>query len=251
MRKYRASVIVIGSEILQGLVQDTNSHWLAKKLTEMGFSVVRIIAVSDDDCEIAWALKSSLEVADIVVITGGLGFTKDDITLSAAAKALGLKLVLDEEAVEMLKKKVGEKVQYYIKAAYIPEGGKPLYNQVGISPGVHLEINGKGLFFLPGVPAEMTRMFEEQVKPILESKSRGYVARITITTDYLKESEVDFLVTQLREKHSDVYFKTHATVPVILSVMITSSSQKDLQVRIDNILEELKKVIRMRDVKVE
>ncbi|MEL9999879.1 MAG: competence/damage-inducible protein A [Desulfurococcaceae archaeon] len=250
MRK--ASIIVIGSEILRGLVQDTNSWWLAGKLTEMGFSVIRIIAVPDDEGEIAWALKSSLEVADVVVVTGGLGFTKDDITLSAAAKALGLRLVLSEDAVEMLKRKVkGEEVQYYIKAAHIPEGGKPLYNQVGISPGVYLEINGKDLFFLPGVPAEMTKMFEDRVKPLLEGRSRGYMARITITTDYTKESEVDSLVAQLREKHSDVYFKTHATVPVVLSVLVSSSSQKDLQVKLDRIIEELKKVIKIRDIKAE
>lgn len=251
MRERRAAVIVIGSEILKGLVHDTNSYWLAKRLTEMGFNVTRILVVPDEYGAIAWALKSALEAGDVVIVTGGLGFTEDDITLSAAARALGLKLTLSHEAIEMLKKRVGEKVHYYIKAANIPEGGKPLYNSVGISPGVHLKVNDKDLFFLPGIPAEMTRVFEEQVEPMLKGKVEGFVAKIAITTDHVKESEVDFLIAQLREKYSDAYFKTHATTPVVLSVVVVTSSQDELQAKLNSILEDLRRVLRVRDIKVE
>jgi len=224
---------------------------LARNLTEMGFNVVRIIVVPDNYEDIAWAVKESLNVSDILITTGGLGFTKDDVTLEAIAKTLGLKLVLNLEALDMIKRKVGENIASYSKAAYLPETSKPLFNPVGVSPGVYLEIMGKKMFILPGVPSEMMKMFEDQVKAVLASVLKQYSARIIIVTDHEKEREVDERISEIRAKYSDSYFKTHASTPVQLSVVISSSSTIELENKVNEILSKLREVIRIRDVIVE
>jgi len=249
----RASIVVVGTEILRGLVQEVNSHWLVKKLAEIGLDVARVVIVPDDYGAIAWALESSIEVSDVVLVTGGLGFTEDDITLDAAARALNLKLVLNAEAVELLKKRVGERFQGYIKAAYIPEGGRPLYNSVGISPGVHLSIDGgnKDIFFLPGVPVEMVRMFEEHVEPILRNKYARYTARISVVTEHSKESDVDSLIADIKKKYREAYFKTHASVPVAVSILVPAHSQSELKQKVESIVNELKRLVKVRSIEVQ
>ncbi|MEM0368041.1 MAG: competence/damage-inducible protein A [Desulfurococcaceae archaeon] len=251
MQCYRVAIIAIGSEILKGIIQDTNSHWLARSLTELGFEVTRIMVVPDDYEDIGWAVNAMLGFSDIIITTGGLGFTKDDITLDAIARALGLKLSLNQEAVDMIKRRVAGNIDPYLKAAFIPENGKPLFNSVGISPGVYLEIHGKKIIVLPGVPSEMKTMFEEQVKPILLSMTKCYSTRITIITDHQKEREVDNLIKEIRETHRDVYFKTHATTPVKLTVVIHASSANELEEKLNNILGKLRTLIKIREIKID
>jgi len=247
--KARAAIVVVGSEILRGVVQDTNSHYLAKRLTELGFSVTRIIAVPDSHEDIAWALRESMSAADVVVATGGLGFTRDDITLEAAAAVLGRRLVLSAEALEMVKSRLSGEVTYQVKAAYIPEGSKPLYNPVGVSPGVYLRVGEKHLFFLPGVPREMVGVFEESVAPLLLKAFGGAFSKtITVVTRHEREAEVDELIAPLRSKYPDVYFKTHATTPVRLSVTITAESREELEEKCERVVRDLKSALRAERV---
>lgn len=245
----KASIVVVGSEILKGLIQDTNSHWLARKLTELGFEVTRIVAVPDRYDDIEWALKAALDASDVVVVTGGLGFTEDDITLAAAARALGLRLVLSDRALEMIKKRVGGELTYQVKAAYIPEGSEPLYNEVGVSPGVHLVFKDKHLFFLPGVPREMTAMFEKYVAPLLVLLAGAtYVKQVEVETLHEREAEVDELIRPLRAKYRSVYFKTHATTPVRVSLVIVAGTPGELEELARRVLTELQAVLRVKQV---
>lgn len=246
----KASIVIVGSEILKGIIQDTNSHWLAKRITELGYNVIRIMVVPDNYEGISWALRSALEVSDAIIVCGGLGFTEDDVTLDVSARVLGLKLALNDEALGMIKAKLGDKITYQIKAAYLPEGSKPLRNSVGISPGIYLRVDGRDIFFLPGVPAEMKSIFESEVSPILSQKSKFLAATINVITDHKRESEVDSLISHLKRKYPGAYFKTHASTPVRLSVVLSAPTQEELNSMIDLLVDELKRVLSVKSVEV-
>ena len=240
------TIVIIGSEVLKGIVQDTNSHWIAKKLTRLGYKVRKIITVPDEEDEVIWALRVGLDSSDIVITTGGLGFTEDDKTISIVARVLGLNLVLNQEALEMIKRRVGGEVSYWVKAAYLPERAKPLYNPLGVAPGVYLKIDGKELFLLPGAPSEMTSIFENEVEPLLKKRLSQYSSTIVITTEYTFEYEVDALISQIRRNYPSAYFKTHTTIPVKLSIVVTAENSKELEDTINSILLDLSRVMKIR-----
>ncbi len=250
--KLRASIIAIGTELTKGLVQDVNTYQLAKELACIGVEVGRIIIVPDDRREIEWALKKCLELSNVVITTGGLGFTEDDVTIEAVASTLGLPLRLNNEALEMIKSRTSGEVKWEVKAAYLPMGSRPLYNRAGISPGAYVKTDGKHLFLLPGVPVEAMAIFQDHVKPFLEALLRQRVSRATIVVETMHEveAEVDEKIRQIKSKHPSAYFKTHAFKPVKLIVNVTAD-KKDLERLVNEILNDLKLVINIRDVKVE
>jgi len=161
-----ASIVTIGNEILAGLTVDTNAAFLAKELQNINIPVVSSYTVGDEIDSIVQKLELASSDADIIITTGGLGPTDDDITRQAFAKFLGVGLELREEILK--------KIQDYFKSrnfqmpernkiqAYIPAGAKALAN-IGTAPGIMTELNGKLFIALPGVPMEAQRMFESIV----------------------------------------------------------------------------------------
>jgi len=251
-KNLKAIIVVIGTEILKGIIQDTNSHWLSKQLTKIGIDVRRIIAVPDDPMEISDAVKQSLKLGDIVIVTGGLGFTDDDITLSSVANSLGLGLELNSEAMDMIRRRIGSRdIRQFIKAAYIPRGGKPLYNRVGISPGVYLSLDKKYIFILPGVPAEMKAIYRDHVEPMLQRLTGRYVRTITVLTNHMIEADVNEKINLLRQKYPSIYFKTHAEKPVRISITIEGKSVEEVMEKINLIKNELRKLISIKEIYLE
>jgi len=172
-------VLTVGDELLTGNTVDSNSAFIAKKLTERGYWVRRITTVGDDVEEIKTAVREILErKPEVLVISGGLGPTHDDVTMLAVAEALGRKLVLCGECLERIQEfymalyEKGliddpELNKARIKMAYLPEGAKPLNNSKGAAPGAYIEHRGTKIFVLPGMPREMKAMLEEEVLPRL------------------------------------------------------------------------------------
>lgn len=146
-----AEIITIGDEILAGDIVNTNATWLAKKLNSMGVRVEKITAVGDDAEKIAKAIKSS--EADWVLVTGGLGPTHDDVTREGIARALGKKLVRNEQAARMIQRRDINPRQLVM--ADLPEGAIPIENPAGVAPGFIIE----NIIALPGVPRELEAMF--------------------------------------------------------------------------------------------
>ncbi len=249
--KLMASIIAIGTELTKGLVQDVNAYQLAKELTSIGVEVARIIIVPDDKREIEWALKECLELSNVVIATGGLGFTEDDVTIEAVASTLGLPIRLDAEALEMIKSRVSGEVKWEAKAAYLPAGSRPLYNRAGISPGIYVGIDGKHLFLLPGVPVEAMAIFQDHVKPFLKSMLGQCIGRATVVveTTHEVEAEVDERIRQVKLKHPSAYFKTQASKPVKLIVSVVTD-KNDLESLVNEVLNDLKLAINIRDFKV-
>ncbi|MEM1742412.1 MAG: molybdopterin-binding protein, partial [Nitrososphaerota archaeon] len=193
----------MGYEILDGRILNTNAKWLAEKITSMGGRVVRMVTVGDVVDEIASVIKDALKrKVNWIITTGGLGPTYDDLTLEGVAKALKRKLVLNKTAYEMIKERyrmLAEKgvvespeiTQSRLKMAMLPRGAKPLRNRVGSAPGVLLRYGKTWIACLPGVPAELYSIFEEELKPVIE-KSLKKVYRVdkTIYVKRVAESSI-------------------------------------------------------------
>jgi nicotinamide-nucleotide amidase len=189
VKRVVAEIIVVGNEILNGSVQDTNSNWLARQLHELGFYLRRITAVRDDTSEIVSAIRDSVRRgAKWIFTSGGLGPTYDDITLDAVAVAAKRKLAVNEDALAMLRERyerlaseglvaTSELTPARVKMAVMPKGAKALRNMAGSAPGCLIGIKRSIVVSLPGVPRELEDIFLREVRPMLE-KEQGRVQRV-------------------------------------------------------------------------
>lgn len=179
----RVAVLTTGDEIMAGNIVDSNAAWISDKCWIIGHDVVMHMAVGDDEVAIGSALKAASEKADVVVVSGGLGATVDDITLDAAVKHFGLKMVYHEDIWEGIKdffKRINRVCsENNKKQAYLPKGAKTLPNKVGTAPGVQLNHNGAEYFFVPGVPKEMRQIFDDSIFPWLKKhcQTPGYAQK--------------------------------------------------------------------------
>ena len=217
-------ILAIGREILRGRVQDTNSGTLARRLTGLGHAVIRITSCDDDLVAIVRELRRAAEDgAALVVTTGGLGPTDDDLTLQALAEATGCPLALHPGARDLVAAQYaafarngavadGRMTAPREKMAWLPEGATPLPNPVGVAPGVWLEAARVNYVALPGVPAEMRAILEQAVLPILAARvpGTGYVER-RIVTQARDESVVAPVLRRIGLELPEVYLKSHPT----------------------------------------
>lgn len=173
----KASIVSIGNELLTGRTADTNAAYIAAQLRSVSLPVVSIYGVADDVAAIERALGLAASEADVIVATGGLGPTDDDLTRQAFAGFLGVELVLRDDLLSKLQqffqRRGIEMPQRNVVQAYVPRGATAIANEMGTAPGIRAERNGKLFFALPGVPAEMRHMFERAVLPELRRLSRG------------------------------------------------------------------------------
>jgi nicotinamide-nucleotide amidase len=173
----RAAIIAVGSELLGPVRLDTNSLWLTSRLESTGIPVARKACVGDDREEILAELAAARGRASLIVFTGGLGPTADDLTKEAVAEFFGRRLVPDAALLETLRSRFARRgiVMPAIneKQAHAIEGARSLPNPRGSAPGVWLEEGGHVVVLLPGVPPEMKGMFEEEVLPELLRRSKG------------------------------------------------------------------------------
>jgi len=182
----KATIISIGNELLSGQTVDTNASWLSENLFSIGIPVVSGYTIGDDINRIKNALEMSLSDAEMVFITGGLGPTEDDLTRDALAKTLNVELQLDEASLkqisEFFKKRARKMSETNTIQAYIPQGAEPIRNALGTAPGIRAESKGKLVFAMPGVPAEMKKMFLDSILPdvkniIKKSRQLSYAVK--------------------------------------------------------------------------
>lgn len=165
-----AVVVAVGDELLSGRTVDSNAAWLGRTLGGAGVPVVRRYTVGDDPAEIAEAVSRALVRAELVVVTGGLGPTHDDRTLEAVADVLGRPLRLDQVLADSLRARFlrrgfTELPAANLRQARVPQGATVLPNGRGTAPGIQFDLPGQRVVLLPGVPAEMQALVEEQVVP--------------------------------------------------------------------------------------
>lgn len=208
-------IISIGNELLIGKVVNSNASYLCKRITELGGFVRRITVVRDDLDEISSSIKEAIaRKSDYIITTGGLGPTFDDMTLEGIARALGLELEINEEALKMIKEKyraINEQLtQHRIKMAKFPKGAIALRNRVGVAPGCLVNISFTKILSLPGVPKEMEAIFEDFVESTLKSElSSTKFLEESLFIFGIKESTFAPIIDEVRKKVPEVYIKSH------------------------------------------
>jgi len=170
----QAEIISIGSEILCGKIIDTNANYIIKKLEEININVKHVSAVCDDEEELISLIKDAYRRSQVIITTGGLGPTEDDLTFQSIAKAFSLKLVKYPEAEEHMAKILNRiKIDMSpsnLKQAYLPEGSICILNDYGTAPAMILEKEGRVIISLPGVPLEMKNLITKEIVPFLCKK---------------------------------------------------------------------------------
>ena len=240
-------IINTGNELLDGRIPNSNGQWMAKRCAARGVPVRRITMVGDRLDDLRDAIREALARGPaLLLLTGGLGPTPDDITARALAEALEKQLVLSREALEMLREFYGgELTPAREKMAWLPEGARPLRNPVGAAPGILIEHGITKIVALPGVPKEMEAMFEEHVEPILAELAGGlsrFEARFLIYG--VRESDIADFLGRLAEENPDVYVKTHPRIEdgrtyLELYVATVAPSGKEAKKRMEKVIMAL------------
>ena len=190
----KISIITIGDELLIGQVIDTNSAWMAQELNKTGFWVNRRLAIGDSRDDILRALEEESAGAEIILITGGLGPTADDITKSVLCEYFNTRLVINEEALENVKNifvKILQRplIERNLKQAEVPASCLVIQNKRGTAPGMLFEKKGKIFISMPGVPHEMKGMMSDNIMPWLRKRfGTNYISHRTLLTAGVGES---------------------------------------------------------------
>jgi nicotinamide-nucleotide amidase len=207
---HKAYIISTGTELLLGSTVDTNSMFLAQKLTELGFKVMGKSIVGDNRDTMQAAFKTGLEMADLVVATGGLGPTRDDLTKEVVCELLGCELQIVEAELEAIKqffaRRKRKMSESNLKQAMFPPEARVLHNRLGTAPGMYLAKNGKRVVLLPGPPREMQDMYLSAVEPLLSQESglKGAKQHTRIIKVFGPgESQVEDLLGEILDKQQD------------------------------------------------
>ncbi|MFW9831097.1 MAG: competence/damage-inducible protein A [Candidatus Thorarchaeota archaeon] len=256
---YRVELLVIGNEILSGQTLDTNSQWLAQRLLEVGLAVNHIQVVEDHVSAIASAIHNSLSRHTTLLITsGGLGPTFDDLTAQGLAKAARNKLELHPIALEMVNRRYQNlKAQNLVenaeitlsrkKMAQLPQGAEPLLNNIGTAPGIKMQIDTMILYSLPGVPQELQAMFLEAVIPQIVKFSKKTILQKIVQVPILDESHLAPLIDRLMDDEPGVYFKSlprpyQSRQPLRVAITATGFNLKETKALLENAIKTLQEI---------
>ncbi|MCW8896826.1 MAG: competence/damage-inducible protein A [Flavobacteriales bacterium] len=246
----KLDILSIGDELLIGQTLNTNAHWLSKELNLIGFQIRQHTTVSDEEIAIISALNEALGNSDVVIITGGLGPTKDDLTLNILTKYFGGKLIMNEDVYQDIEKMVTgrgyEMNELNRQQALVPDNAKVLRNKNGTAPGTWFEKDGKIVVSMPGVPYEMKAMTSNTVIPWLKEKIElPVIVHKMIYTQGIPES-------QLAEKLEDwennlpntiklAYLPSPGRVKLRLSSI--GNNRQEIEATINKEIEKVKTII--------
>jgi nicotinamide-nucleotide amidase len=235
----RAAILSTGDELTTGRIADTNAQWIADKLFEMGVDVVTVMVVGDYPDRLEWAWKQALAQADVVISTGGIGPTADDLTSETVAAVLGRPLVEDTASSDRVRKFFAsrgvEMPQNNLKQAMVPEGYVIVPNALGTAPGYRVQAGGKHIVVLPGVPREMKPMMDETVLPWLRAQqgSDVYLAH-TFQTFGISESGLDELVAGVVDP-ADGRVSFRASFPEVSVRVVVHGKPEDAAARLEDV----------------
>lgn len=233
-----AEIISVGTEIILGSTLNTNTYYLTQKLSEIGIDVLYHTSVIDDSNILKEVLNIGLNRADLIIFTGGLGPTADDMTKETVSEALKINLQLDKNAENDIKKYFNKTNRPMssnnIKQAYIPEGSKVLINEIGTAPGIYIEWDRKIIILLPGPPKEMKLMFNKYVIPLIK---QNYIIKArTLNAIGIGESNLEMLIKDIIEAQENPTIATYAKEGEV-AIKITGKGNDEKVV--DNMLDEI------------
>ena len=253
-------ILVIGNEILDGVILDTNSQWIIQQLKPLNYTVAESITVRDDTAEIALAInRMHQDHINMVITTGGLGPTHDDMTLIGVAEAFNLPMELNDTAYSIVERQYRHYYERGVvdtpeitdarrKMAVFPQGATPLDNRAGGAPGVLLDRGDISVISLPGVPSELKWIFENQLLPILKEKMQGHYYEKIIHLNLRDESTLAPLIDEAMKTDSGVYIKSmvkpYGEAGIRLWVSAHGEDPMEIKQRVDKIAELLTELTR-------
>ena len=237
----KAEIITIGDEILIGQTVDTNSAWIANKLNLIGVDIIKIVSISDKKHEIVNALDNAKQDADIILITGGLGPTNDDITKETLANYFGTKLVQNKEVLNNIEQFVIKRKAYMnernIRQADVPENCTILHNKIGTAPGMLFEDNDKIIISMPGVPFEMKELMTNSVIPILKSKSKkSNIIHKIVLTQGISESKLAEVLEEWESRLPEELSLAYLPSPGLIKLRLTAKGEN--KTKLEKILRD-------------
>ena len=208
----KTAILSVGTEILFGQIVNTNTVYLSQQLNMLGFDVMYHYTVGDNTTRLKEMIEYIFHDCDLIITTGGLGPTQDDLTKETVCEALNDKLVENAAAMHNLKAHFQHSVmtENNLKQAYLPSRAVMFRNDTGTAPGFALEDNGKMVICMPGPPKEMTKMFEGYVRPFLEKMQDSVIFYKTVRTIGSEESRMETELLDLIDTQTDPTLATYA-----------------------------------------
>ncbi len=231
----RAEIIATGTELLSGGVLDTNSLFLSEELLPLGIETVYKTVVGDNEKDMEEAFRRAMDRVGVLIITGGIGPTEDDITRKVISKIVKKRLVLNEDALKAIHTKLAGRGKDIVAAndrqALIPVGARLLRNSAGIAPGFFLDEGNTFIAVLPGVPREMRAIFTEELSPVLEERSggKGFIRRRVLHTCGMSESAVNQAIQDILKRNEPVVGLTAQETGVDIRIVAHEANAEQVQ----------------------
>jgi len=226
----KAEILAVGTELLMGQISNTNAQYLSARLPDVGIGVYYHSVVGDNHERLREVLGLALSRSDLVIITGGLGPTKDDLTKETVAAMFKRRLILHQESLDSLmsffKTLKRPMTENNFKQAHMPEGSRVIRNNNGTAPGCIIEEKGRTVIMLPGPPSEMKAMFEEAVIPYLEEKTESRIVSRFLRIFGIGESAMEDAIKDLIENQSNPTIAPYAREGEAI-IRITAKYPKD------------------------
>ncbi len=239
-------LICVGTELLLGNIVNTNAAYLAEKCASLGLSCYYQTVVGDNEKRLEETLRAAIKRSQVVILSGGLGPTEDDLTKEVASRVMGRELVEDADSRKCIEDFFASRgsvpTENNWKQALIPQGGLVLPNPNGTAPGVIIPEKDTHIVLLPGPPHELKPMFENHVMPYLMKLEPGLICSQTVKVCGIGESKVETLLMDLIDGQDNPTLATYAkTGEVHIRVTAKAGSEKEARRLIKPVVKEIKK----------
>ena len=243
-----ATILSIGTELLFGQIVNTNAAYISQKLQILGINVMYHYVVGDNPARVSETLEYALSQTDLVIATGGLGPTQDDLTKEIICETMGFELVLHDQTMNNLtsffKKYNREMTENNVKQAYVPKDGTVFTNDAGTAPGFAVERDGKTVMAMPGPPREMKEMLIKHVIPYLERKTDGYIRYKLLRLYGIGESALETDLKKFIDGQTDPTLATYAKEgEVSLRIASRRKTAEEATAAVDSMMEKVEEVV--------
>ena len=244
----------IGTELVLGQIQDTNAHWIAQQTLQIGGELRRVTMLRDQREEMSEALDSAIaRETSLILTTGGLGPTPDDMTVEVVASLIGTKPIVDEETISEYRKRREMSADDVVnealtKMATVPETAVVLQNPAGWAPCISVTHKSSTIMMMPGPPREMKAVFETHIQPLIAERYRSEITTTRVHVNMF-EAEVSPLMQKVMERYPDVYLKAYValrkadgdTMPVDL--VSTSTDKTDAETQLERATDYFRELV--------
>ena len=244
----------IGTELILGQIQDTNAHWIAQQILQLGGQLRRVTMLRDESDEMLEAIEDAIHrKTDLILTTGGLGPTPDDMTVQIVSQILGVQSIIHEPTLTAFMERRGltdraDVTDAMINMATVPDTAEVYQNSVGWAPCVRVEKDSASILLMPGPPREMKSIFETYIAPLIAERYSAETATLRVYVNMF-EAEVSPLLQQVMGKHPNVYLKAYVALRhdanqyLPVDLISTGTDENSAQSQLQTAAEFLRKLV--------